>query len=433
MKKKTILSAIGAILIILSVVWIAIPRHYYSFYVIFSNIAGLHQDSPVFYSNKKVGYVKGIENVGSKLRVKLAVRANVKIMRNALINIKTEFIKPYRAYVNITPIYIQNGYMESKRMIKPRDMIIGISPDNMSGVLMEAASIMPGLSDEMRNAQKLSKKVKPEYMVPSPTEILANAVMRNSELLQQTAKEFKNAAATIRENTGKMGKGINRLISNLNDRAVEDRRSIYTTTNNFAAISHELKKTVDAMHDYSKVKPRIEVKIPKVAGLPQPQQENNAAGAGGVPARGKKEWQVPSVKDIISKVKPHLRYGLEYSNGSNAVTNNVDLKLASGYKSDYLIAGLQRENDGYKYNLQYAKRVNEWNQRIGLMESEVGLGLDYNFNDNSKLSLDVKGLTSEPQVDVAAQYKLKNDYRVKFGINNFYKDSKFVFGMSKQY
>lgn len=419
------------IFFILFILYMVLPHKYYHFYVILNNLNGINVGAPVYFNERRVGAVSNIRSIGAKQRVNLKARTSAHIPRNSLITISHQYLKPYSAYIKIESVYLKNGIISEQRFIKRNETIIGTTNEQPPALLVESQAIMPGYWSSLKEKPEIKKVRRVAYAPLSPTELLANAIMRNNEVLAQTANEFKNAASSIRQNTGRFGTGINRLLDNMNNLAEEQRRSLYTTTNNFAAISQDMKKTVDEIYKFSKIKPKIEVKVAASAGIPKAAKVAKAV----LPTtfRGKREWKAPSIKDLITNIKPHLQYGLEYNSNVNALSNDVNLKLAKGYEKDYFIAGITRQSGGYKYNLQYSNRINDWSQRIGLIESKVGLGLDYNFNDNSKVSMDVKGLTVNPEIDVYGQYKLRNDYRVKFGIDNFYRNSHIVFGISKQY
>lgn len=448
-----------------------------------NNASGLQKDSVVKYKGVDVGIVKDIKLQDSKVAVEILVKPEISIPSKLRVSVRSsgflgeKFLELEKTDENDTSAIAKGGIItESKE---------NMDFDQLSGKLGEIADEVKVLVKSL-NEVFSSEKGKENMTVTMEnirysTESLKAILEDNQKKINNIVDNVEKITSTISSVTVSNQKNVNELIANLTDLsrvlksetpAITERLTSITrnvdnlvagskddlkdTVSNMKTVTSKLEKSVDNINE-------ITDKMNKGNGTIGTLLNDNETAKNVketvkglkdlvssfdrfkfyLSFRGEKMWDTGESKGYFTlKVQPReTKYyilGVATSDKGKAYTTNTDYTFtgdvpyyvdggAGSTGVSYSTKETKRKENSLTFIAQYAQRFfGNLDLRIGLMESEFGVGADY-FpvkDEIIKLSFDAYDFSDssskrDPHLKGAIQYNLTKNLFVNLGYDDF--------------
>lgn len=253
-----------------------------------------------------------------------------------------------------------------------------------------------GASEDIKSYRKMSKEL--------------YKIAKNINSLTENQQERWDEA---NDNFIKVVKDLKTVTSNMKKLIAATQDNLEGQKEGFAGISSDLKKVIAQLRDTIKSMKDMTEQLAKVAPggttevVVKP-DKSKPAGSG---------VQI-DILDKLAKVKPGLKYEVGYNQATNKFSAKGGVKITDEDKNVFIL-GMDNIGDKNQLNLQGGKNWGQLTSRIGLIESKLGLGLDYEINDTSTVTVDVIDIVDQTKLDVYGTYSLYG-YDLVLGLKDFY-------------
>jgi phospholipid/cholesterol/gamma-HCH transport system substrate-binding protein len=350
-----------------------------------SNAGGLVKNSAVRMSGIPIGVIKDIRLQDGVARIDMTIRSDIPLHVSAAVEMKSQGILGDK-YVEITP-----GSPADPPLPRGGQILNVKEKGNLDGVISQVGDIAANLKEV---AQVLKESVAQD----GTNKHVLGRIVQNIERLTSDVADITS------NNKGKINEIIDQVhgITDTLDQALNDESD--------AGFKSTWKRTLARVDSTMKNIDEITSKI------------NN--GEGTIGKLISDEETAENVSSAIEGINSFLDTGTKLSTGLELQTGYIG--VAGGAKTDinikiqpgidrYYLLGVTDDPLGYedrthtivtgtspsdnterkiynnkmKMNLQYAKNIYDFTIRGGLIENSGGVGLDYNYLDRWKFSLEM--------------------------------------------
>ncbi|NIM58260.1 MAG: MCE family protein [Candidatus Aminicenantes bacterium] len=359
----------------------------YSLNVVFDTVAGLEKRAVVRMAGVKIGYVKDIRLQGSRANILLIINSGIEVPRGSRATLASLGLLGEK-HVELLP-------GAEPGICQPGETLEGVPPVSFD----QMGTMLLSIGNEFKEMSRIiSELIGGEESRDNFRNTLSNlstfsADLReffavNKEELHAGIQSSSQAVQKFDKRVEEVSRNIDELIFMLKDVVEENRENIKINLNNIQKLIKEIEQSLKLLNESLE-------KINKGEGtlgmlISQPELYARAEDAMG------------EIERLIYPVS-NLRFSgdlrAEYYGKSNLVKNYFTLGIWPTEKK-FVLAQVIHDPwlDKFVYSSQFGLRWGGFTSRVGIMESKVGLGVDYYaFGDRLRFSLDVFDFNRHPR------------------------------------
>ncbi len=437
-------------------------REGYTLYATFDSAAGIDPNASVKIAGVEVGRVEKITLTGNKARIALRMRPEVEVGADFTATLKSTGLLGEK-YLELVPGAGKGGLLKEGEDIK------------LTGKRMDIENFMASLADLSVDLKKISSSIGkavggPEgerslkKIVGNMEEITTNVntiISRNDKKLESILSNIDRLTTTLNKSAPTITEGLQKSIQNLNSVLVdtgkslnallgENRENVKQSLENLRAASEKLNQAME------RIDKAVKEAGPGVKSLGSIAKKiDRGEGPLGRLVNDKKMGEdldrtISGISGFLKKAEDmhiFLNYRAEYLVDESDVKSFFSVKLQPKANSYYLfevvddprgrvverrgttITGTQKVThtetvleDKLTFSAELARSFGRLTLRGGLIESEAGVGIDYNlFKKRLKLSFEAFNFnqTGNPHLKVGATFFLNKYFYVTAGADDF--------------
>lgn len=383
----------------------------YSILVQFDSAAGLEKGTTVRLAGVKVGHVHDIQLKGNRAQVELKIKKGVKIQKEARATLASLGFLGEK-YVEIMP-------GEKKDYYQPGDLIQGVPPVSFD----QLGTLMFSIGEEVKQMGKtLREFVGGEETRTDFRETIDNMASLSAEMedffqanKQEVRKTLRNSTQAFQkldQSLEKASQDIQEMAGLIKEMAEENRESLKTNLSRMKKLMEEAEKSLGLLQGALRKIEEKEGTLGKMIHQPELYQKAEAA--------------VDDLKQTVhsfSNLSWEVGVRGDYMAGSGALRSTLSLKMFPS-ENHYLMTQIIRDPwlDRFLYSAQAGARWGPLSPRFGIMESKIGVGVDWFVWENRlKLSLEGFDFNREPRprLRLWASYAPSPGLRMIMGIEDF--------------
>ena len=379
--------------------------------VSFDSAEGLEKRTAVRMAGVKVGYIKDIRLKGNKAEILMNIDSGVAVPRGSKATMAALGILGER-HIEIVP-------EEATDFYKPGETIggmpyvsfdqMGTLMDSLGTEFMEMGKILKGIigeeesranfRDTLRNLSSFTSDLK-EFFGANEGE-LKRGLQRSSQAFQK----FEQRIDEVSQNLGE-------LIALLKDIAEENREGIKLNLESIKDLITKTEESFSLLNESLRKINRGDGTLGKLINQKELYEKAEAAVS-----------EIERVIHPVSNIKAEGGLTIEYYGRSKRLKNYFSLALWSE-KKKYLLTQIIHDPwlDKFVYSAQGGVRWGGFSLRAGIMESEIGAGLDYYAaGDRLKFSIESFDFNRHPRPHfrIWTRYAASRYFYLLFGIDDF--------------
>lgn len=334
---------------------------------------GLQKGNVVRYAGVNVGRVEKVVPTAEGVRVTLKLNNEVKIPKDSQVSITTDGLMGEKI-VSIKAGRDTTNYLQSG------DRVAGMPAKTMTDMMDSAGSLMNNANTMVENINAIVGDARTQQAVRGSLQHINGITAQTDALLQQNSGNIRQITQNMAALTGQMNVSLQRLdgdgATSENVRSVV--RNMQITSAKLAVVADSLESVSGDAQTQSDIKTTL---------------KNTAA--------------------ISQKVNQLLSGNNDVqTTGEAGILYNTSKKETYGYANfivkrnkKFILLGSEGIGNRTRMNLQYGTDGNLMDARWGLINGELGIGLDF-FADGP-LRLSIEGYNPNQW-----QYRFKGQYRV---------------------
>ena len=439
----------------------------YNLKAYFDFVSGVERGAPVRLGGVKVGIVKDIKIVPEhkpSIELELRLAKAAMVHKNARVFISTMGLMGEK-YIEIyagTPEY---------PLLADGDSIIGQNPLQMEDILAASKQITENLA---KTIEAISEVVTKEETKNSITNFIARLdsisgkidgliskkqgdlesfagnlktitdqmkivvtdvdtiIKENRAEIKSTISNFSATAETVHKNIDRIVDNLDKITGQVNTMITQNQPELKTTVQNFRSASDDFKKAMEKINSMTEKMESGQGTIGKL--INDPKLYDNASDT-----LGSVKQAADSIKDVASKTgnfftNINFEYDMRYYDVIDRWRNDIDIRFNPS-KGKYYLGGVSDIGREPKVNLLFAKSYGNWDVKLGVLESEAAMGVDYRtMEDRLKLGLKTVGVTEEqPRLDFDSEYHLVDYWYLVLGAHDLTHDAQSNAGVKIRY
>lgn len=365
----------------------------YTLYAGFKQVIGVEPDSVVRLSGVPVGKVKSIRNDGGGVTVSMEITGNTKILKGSQVTIGSSGVMGDK-FVNILPGKDQGIYLGDG------DYLIGQEEEGIDSLFAKAGDVMDQVQTLLDSMNQVMGN--PDFQ--------KNFLQMAVNIRDMTAHMDGLVAAmeqTMRDNQG----NINQMLTNLNaasgglNRTMQQVEAMMTNLATVGAdpqTAENLRLTLANIKDASDRIANMAENMNNAVGDPQTAEDLKATIHNARQMSEKAGNMMGKLEDI--KVSPSA--DVLYSGAKDDWQTNFNVDIGPE-KGNFLRAGLDDIGDGNRGNFEIGRRSDRFAVRGGVINGDVGVGLDAYAGKRFVFSADAMD-PNDLSLRLRAQYELNN-------------------------
>ena len=348
---------------------------HYTLYATFPEVVGLNPSAEVRFAGVPVGKVNAVETEGMHVLVTMSVKDDIRVPHASVITVSSSGFLGEK-YINILPakdagVYLGDG-----------DHVAGTPEENMENVISKMA-VLVEQAHEMLNG--------------------INGVLNDPQLKTSfvgTVVNLKEITSNVREMTGTFSRmavrneqEINQMVQGLSILSVSlanTAREVEGMVKDFSGDGESAANLRATVANIATTSARIDNMAKSLEGVvtdPQTAEDLKAV------LHNTREVTEKADKMLDGLGGGAITPGLEvmYNGKEHEWRTNFDVTFEPSDKNLFRI-GINDIGEGNRFNLQAGRRMGALTARAGIIDSEVGIGLDADAGKYWKFSLDAYDL-----------------------------------------
>ena len=348
---------------------------HYTLYATFPEVVGLNPSAEVRFAGVPVGKVNAVETEGMHVLVTMSVKDDIRVPHASVITVSSSGFLGEK-YINILPakdagVYLGDG-----------DHVAGTPEENMENVISKMA-VLVEQAHEMLNG--------------------INGVLNDPQLKTSfvgTVVNLKEITSNVREMTGTFSRmavrneqEINQMVQGLSILSVSlanTAREVEGMVKDFSGDGESAANLRATVANIATTSARIDNMAKSLEGVvtdPQTAEDLKAV------LHNTREVTEKADKMLDGLGGGAITPGLEvmYNGKEHEWRTNFDVTFEPSNKNLFRI-GINDIGEGNRFNLQAGRRMGALTARAGIIDSEVGIGLDADAGKYWKFSLDAYDL-----------------------------------------
>ena len=349
----------------------------YTLYIGFDEVVGVNPSAEVRFAGVEVGRVVAVNTDGMGAVVTAEIRPDIRIPRTSRISIAS------------------SGFLSEK--------FIGIMPGKDTGDYFTDGEYVYGTTEQtmdsiMSSMNKLMEEV--HGMVSSMNGVIGDPKLQHS--LVDTAVNVRDLTANLREITGAFsqlaavnGPELSNMVRNLNavaENLVRTTGDVERLVNDFSGdgrTAADLRLAIANLATASQRVDRMATSLEGVVTDPETAADLKAA------LHNAREVSERANRMMGGLGGAHVQAGVEtmYSGKEDNWRANFDLRLYPD-EDRFLLLGFDDIGDGSRFNAQVGRTKGAFTGRVGVVDSQVGLGIDADAGSRWRFSLEAYDLNN---------------------------------------
>jgi ABC-type transporter Mla subunit MlaD len=383
----------------------------YLLYASFDSAAGLEKRTIVRMAGVKVGYIKDIRLKGSKAEILMNIDSGVAVPRGSKATLATLGLLGER-HIEIIPEKATEYYEQGETI----EGIPYVSFDQMgtfmallSTELKEMGKILNGIVGEEESRANFRNTLS---NLSSFTSDLNEFFGANKEELQRGLQSSSQAFQKFEQRIDGVSQNLDELIALLKDMVEENRESIKLNLESIKDLIIKTEESFNLLNESLRKINRGEGTLGKLINQKELYEKAEAAVS-----------ELERIIHPVSNIKAVGGLTTEYYGRSKRLKNYFSLALWTE-KKKYLLTQIIHDPwlDKFVYSAQGGVRWGAFSLRAGIMESEIGAGLDYYVaGDRLKFSLESFDFNRHPRphLRIWTRYAASRYFYLLFGIDDF--------------
>lgn len=383
----------------------------YPLYADFETAAGLEKKTVVKMAGVKVGLVKEIRLKDFRAEVMFDIEKGIEIYKDSTAMLSSLGLLGEK-YIEIIP-------GEGPEICQPGDTIQSLAPvsiDQMGSLLM---SVGEDISEVGKALKEMLGGEEPKMNFK---EILQNLSTLTGDLKELTQENKGTLSEGIQSSTKAIqkfdrrvediAKNLDELILAMRDMVEENRGNIGESTERLKMVIEEAEAALQQLNEALEKVNRGEGTLGKL--IQDPELYDRAEKTLG---------EVENATQRVSSV--HAQAGLHFDYYEKSELFKGTLSFALWSTSDtYLLGQIVRDpwEERFTYSLLGGIRLGAFSPRAGILESELGIGLDwYAWQDRLRFSLETYDFNREsrPRFRFSTSFYATKFFYILFGLDDF--------------
>lgn len=375
--KVGLVTVVGVILFSYTIIDLAqaeiLGKPGYEVHSIFSDAKGVQKGNTVRYAGVNVGRVLRVATTSSGVDVVLKLDKQVIIPKDSPISITTDGLLGEKI-INITP------GSNKERGLQEGDYVLGTSSKSMDDLVNTANDLIQNTNQMVVNVNRIIGDSQTQAAIRDSMIHINNITAQTDAMLQANAGNIRAIAQNMADLTAQMNSSLQRIDGD-------------------GATSDNIRSLVKNMNESSKQLTMIANSFAKVTGDPHT-QENLQMTLQNTAAISQKVNQLLSGNRELNTTG---EAGILYNNTSKESYGYATFKVEKN--NNFFLLGAEGIGNRTKMNLQYGTHRPFFDIRWGLVNGELGGGIDLFPKKVFQLSLE--GYNPNQW-----QYRMKGKYRV---------------------
>lgn len=388
----------------------------YPVQAVFNQVNGLKEGNVVRYAGVDVGRIKEVEILPQGIKITMMMNPGVKIPEGSKFIIGADGLMGEK-YVNISPASQSSGFLPPHAIVRGEE-VQGLDELIASSdkVLAEIHDLVKSLNDIMGDEKA---KAAMKSTILNAQEITDNLAIMTGNLARMTGE---NGDLNVAANN------LSAMSRNLRDAAARADTMMMEVDNN-GQTARDLQETLRNINSTSQRVEKMAVALEGV--ITDPEMSQNIKET----IRNARAASENANKTLtrVSSFNTKLGFETLYNSDTGKYSSNADVRINTSPR-DFAVIGVDGIGDGSKGNFQIGKGDEKFASRAGVIDSEVGVGVDTQIGKQMKLSVDVYD-PNDVRVKLRTQYQVAPDTFIvgqTDGINK-HDDRNTSFGIRKNF
>lgn len=379
--------------------------------VSFDSAAGLEKRTAVRMAGVKIGYIKDIRLKGNRAEILMNIDSGVAVPRGSKATLAALGILGER-HIEIVP-------GEATDFYKPEETIggmpyvsfdqMGTLMNSLSTELKEMGKIIKGIIGEEESRANFRDTLRNLSFFTSDLKEFFGA---NKEELQRGLQRSSQAFQKFEQRIDEVSQNLGELIALLKNMAEENRESIKLNLESIKGLITETEESFSLLNESLEKINRGEGTLGKLIHQKELYEKAEAVVN-----------ELERIIHPVSNIKVAGGLTTEYYGRNKKLKNYFSLALWSE-KKKYLLTQIIHDPwlDKFVYSVQGGMRWGGFSLRAGIMESEIGAGLDYYAaDDRLKVSIESFDFNRHPRPHfrIWTRYAASRYFYLLFGIDDF--------------
>jgi len=402
---------IAAFVFVVGDLGVLFRRPGYSLYASFDTAAGLEKRAVVRMAGVKIGYVKDITLEGSRANILLTINAGIEVPKGSKATLASLGILGEK-HVELLP-------GDEPGVYRPGDALEGVPPVSFD----QLGTMLLSIGDEFKEmGRTISELIGGEESRDNVRNTLNNLSSFSADLkeffgvnkedLHQGIQASSQAVQKFDQRVEDVSKNIDELIFMLKDVVEENRENIKINLENIQKLIKEIEESLKLLNESLEKVNKGEGTLGKL--ISQPELYARAEGAVG---------ELERLIYPVSNLRFSAALGTEYYGTSNLLKSYFSLGIWPAENKYLLVQAIHDPwLDKFVYSSQLGIRWGGVSPRVGILESKVGVGVDYYlFKDRLKLSLDIYDFNRRPRPHFRfwTRFATSKYFNLLVGVDNF--------------
>ncbi|MGE1062559.1 MlaD family protein [Megasphaera paucivorans] len=351
----------------------------FEIHAVFADANGLKSGNAVRYVGVHVGKVESISTTKYGVDAKIKLDKGTEIPKDSKVIVATDGLLGEKI-IQITP------GEDSNHLLTNGDYIYGTAGQSMDDMMKSANTLMTSVNDMMKNVNAVIGDDK--------TQEAMRGTIRNSELLTGNMNAIvQGNAGNIQAITANMAA----ITTSMNNVASQLQQSAQTIDGD-GVTSQNIRATAVNVKDITERVEKIAASMEKITNDPASQADLKTTLHNTAQISTK-------VNNILGngKITVQGEAGMLYNDTKGESGANVNFKV---YRDkSFALIGAESIGNGTALNLQYGYHENLFERRIGIINGNLGAGIDFGVNGPFRISLEGYD-PNDWRYRIKAQYKI---------------------------
>lgn len=383
----------------------------YSLNVAFDTVAGLERRAVVRMAGVKIGYVKDIRLQGSRANILLVINSGIEVPQGSKATLASLGLLGEK-HIELLP-------GAEAGICQPGDTLEGVPPvsfDQMGTMLLSIGNEFKEMSriiSELIGGEESRDNFRNTLSnLSSFSAELKDLFEVNKEELHEGLQGSSQAVQKFDRRVEEVSRNIDELVFMLKDVVEENRENIKINLNSIKELIKEIEQSLKLLNESLEKINKGEGTLGKL--ISQPELYARAEGAVG---------ELEKLIYPVSNLRFSAGLSTEYYGKSSLVKNYFSFGIWAT-EEKYLLAQVIHDPwlDKFVYSSQFGLRWGGIAPRVGIMESKVGVGVDYYaFGNRLRFSLDVFDLNRQPRPHFRfwTRFAASKYFNFLVGVDNF--------------
>jgi phospholipid/cholesterol/gamma-HCH transport system substrate-binding protein len=409
----------------------------YVLHVYFRNTAGLDEKTRVRIAGVEAGTVDSVHLADGKAEVRLLIKPEVKIYRDAVASIKLTGLLGDK-YLDIKPGTMESGVLKDGDSIKLVKEIVDIDDlaRNLTMVSAKFTTLAESINDvigtdeskqslrqTMVNLREITSDLRQTIAINDDklrnvldninnlTVSISGLIDKNSDPLTSTIANMKDFSETLKTNGPELVENLNKATSELKAMVEENRPVIKSAVASMDNISRQINSGEGSLGKLVK-DDRLYESVNKAAEGVNKQLSAIDRFRTFITFQAQyltKDSDGKGYFDVTLQPSPDKYYILGVSGGTNKIVKTEETKFSPPGNT---VTEEVTKDPQFRFSAQFAKRFSNAAVRVGLTENTFGVGADYFFHED-------KGKVTADVWDFGKNEEHAKNPHVKAGVNYF--------------